>query len=286
MKFWLLRWGYLAIAGSLVVAVLGRVVQQRLARPRPWFNYSASPLSQAAYAALSARAGWVASSLPVANGVSLNGLLRRPTQKDAPWLLFFPGNDATQLARAQVLLERTKGGDDWGLAVYASRGYDSSGGTPSPAALAADGAQVFQALLRDEQLRSSQIHVVAFSLGGYAAAHAVSHAASTQQKAASLSLLASIARIGMVHSDWVARFATGDIYDLTPVLATVPAPVLVVQGAADEVFAGVEQGRTLATLLGDRARYLELPGAGHNALLETEAAIAAVRAMVEANTAR
>jgi pimeloyl-ACP methyl ester carboxylesterase len=286
VKFAFPRWGYLALVGSLAVAFLGRVVLQRMARPRPWFNYSASPLSQAAYAALAARPGWAASSLRVAEGVSLNGLMHRPLQQDAPWVLFFPGNDATQLARAQTVLERTKSGHDWGLAVYASRGYDSSGGTPSPAALGADGLRVFETLLREERLRPEQVHVVAFSLGGFAAIQAVGQAARTNRKPGSLSLLASVAKVAMVHSDWRARISIGDIYDVVPALSAVSAPVLVVQGAADEVFGDVQQGRTIAAHLGERAHYLELPGAGHNSLLETEAAISAVRALIEANSAR
>jgi pimeloyl-ACP methyl ester carboxylesterase len=64
-------------------------------------------------------------------------------------------------------------------------------------------------------------------------------------------------------------------------LPEVPAPVLVVQGSADEAFGDVRQAKLLVEGLGDRARYLELPGVGHNALLESEPAIAAVRAGIE-----
>lgn len=280
------RWGYLAIAGSLVVAFLGRVVMQRMARPRPWFAYSMKPLDQAGYAALAARPGWAKSSLRVAENVSLCGLVRRPAQRGAPWLLFYPGNDRTQLANAQVLLDRTKGEHDWGLAVYATRGYDCSEGTPEPSTWVSDGIQIFEALVKNEQLEPKQVHLLAFSLGGYAAAHVASHGVSTNQKPGSLSMFASVARIAMVHGDWLSRFTLGDVYDVLPTLSAVPAPVLVLQGSADHTFGGTEQGRAIAARLGERARYLELPGVGHEDILQSEAAISATRALIEAHAAR
>lgn len=280
------RWGYLAIAGSLVVAFLGRVVMQRMARPHPWFAYSAQPLDQAGYAALAARPGWTKSSLRVAEGVSLCGLIRRPTQQGAPWLLFYPGNDRTQLANAQVLLERTRGENDWGLAVYATRGYDCSDGTPAPSTWVSDGVRIFEALLESEHLEPRQVHLLAFSLGGYAAAHVASQAVSKNRKPASLTLFASVARIAMVHGDWLSRFTLGDVYDVLPTLSAVPGPVLVLQGSADQAFGGNEQGLAIAAGLGERARYLELPGVGHEAILQSEAAISAARALVEAHAVR
>lgn len=281
MTLGLPRWGYLAIAGSLLVAVLGRVVLLRMARPRPWFTYSMSPLSPADYNALAARAGWAKSSLRMTDGVSLDGLVCRPTQPGAPWVLFFPGNDGTQLAHGQLLLERIRAAHPWGLALYASRGYDSSGGTPDPKSFASDAISVFDNLLREQQLEPSQLHVVAFSLGGFGAAHAVSHAAKAGKKPATLSLLASVARVAMVRNGALAQLTTGDVYDLLPILPAVPAPVLVVQGGADEAFGDLPQGKVIADSLGERARYLELPGVGHNALLESESAISAVRSAIE-----
>ena len=60
-----------------------------------------------------------------------------------------------------------------------------------------------------------------------------------------------------------------------------PAPVLVVQGSADSAFHGPQQGKAIAQALGDRARYLELPGVDHVPLLSTDAALVAVRALIE-----
>lgn len=281
MRLGLPRWGYLAIVGSLVVAVVGRAALQRMARPKPWFTYSMSPLSPAKYEALAARPGWAKSSLRMTDGVSLAGLVSPPTQTGAPWVLFFPGNDAAQLEHGQQLLERIRAANPWGLALYASRGYDSSGGAPGAAAFASDAIAVFEAVVREQRVEPSQLHLVAFSLGGFAAAHAASHAAKSGKKPGSLSLLASVARVAMVQKRWLANFTTGDVYDLLPLLPDVPGPVLVVQGTADEAFGDVRQAHLLVDGLGERARYLELSGVGHNALLVSESAISSVRDAIE-----
>jgi pimeloyl-ACP methyl ester carboxylesterase len=104
----------------------------------------------------------------------------------------------------------------------------------------------------------------------------VGDAARRGASVASLSLLASVENIAMVRPSWLARFDEGDIYEIGPLLDAVPAPVLVVQGGADEAL-GPEQGRAIAARLGARGHYIELPGVLHNPLLQNDAAITAVR---------
>ena len=60
----------------------------------------------------------------------------------------------------------------------------------------------------------------------------------------------------------------------------VPAPVLVLQGTADQALAGAQQGRDLAQALGSRARYEELPGVEHVPLLSDQKALGLVREFV------
>jgi pimeloyl-ACP methyl ester carboxylesterase len=278
------RWGFLTLVGGLVVLLAGGVALARKARPRLWFLYATTPLSPAGYDQLAARTGWAKSRLAMGDGTSLSGLVSRPAAADAPWVVFFPGNDATQLARGQLLLERIRGDHAWGLAVYASRGYDASEGIPSPAASAADASEVLSALMRQYQLLPAQLHLVAFSLGGYSALHAMKDAAQQSRPLASVSLLASVARIAMVHAGFWGKFGAGDVYDVLPILPQVPGPVLIVQGDADEAFGDVGQGRQLAEGLGERGRYVQLEGAGHSSLLENDAAISAARAMIEAHS--
>jgi pimeloyl-ACP methyl ester carboxylesterase len=262
--------------------VLAVHLVRRFGVPRRRFLYLTGALPPERYAALASLPQWSASRVEVVPGVSLRGLVRRPAVPHAPWVLFFSGNDGTMLETGQSFLERLRGGRDWGMAVYAYRGYDSSGGTPRIEALVQDADVVFGELLRREHLRPEDVHVAAFSLGGYFAAGVVGDRARRGDKVASLSLLAAVENIAMLRRSWAARLAIGDVYEIEPLLDAVPAPVLVVQGGADTTL-GPEQGRKINARLGERARYLELPGVGHDALLESDAAIAAVREMIESH---
>jgi pimeloyl-ACP methyl ester carboxylesterase len=275
-------WAPLALIGSVALGVLTRPSILRLVHGGlPRFPYLAAPLSPAAYDALAARPLWAKTSITVADGVSLKGLVRRPRAGDAPWVLFFPGNDESQLTAGQDMLERLAGSRDWGLLVYADRGYDSSDGTPSADALREDGYRILTGALAAEHVEPKRLHVVAFSMGGYVAAAAVGRAAREHAPVASLSMLAAVEKMEMVHSLPLSRIVMGDIFDTMPLLDDVPAPVLVQHGIADTTL-DVSQGRAIAAKLGPRATLRELPGVGHHDILRNEDALAAVRSVIEA----
>jgi pimeloyl-ACP methyl ester carboxylesterase len=281
------RSGFLAfgaVVGSLALAALARPAILRIGQNRPRFVYSCTPLPPAAYDALAARSGWNKTSMSVAPGISLKGLIRRPANHDAPWVLFFPGNDVSQLTNGQAVLERISAGRDWGLVVYAYRGFDSSDGTPAADTLRDDGYRILEDVVRREHLKPSQIHVVAFSLGGYVAFSAVGAAARANQKVRSLSTLAAVEDMEMIHSLWQGRLSIGDVIQSLPLLDAVPGPVLVLHGDADQTL-DVEQGRMIAAALGERGRFRALPGVGHLAINENAEAIQAVRAMIEETSA-
>ncbi len=91
-----------------------------------------------------------------------------------------------------------------------------------------------------------------------------------QPKPASLTLLAPVDDIVMVPRSFYERFAPGDDFQTRPLLDGIPGPVLVIQGTADEALLGPEQGRAISARLGSRARYIELSGVGHVALLAND----------------
>jgi pimeloyl-ACP methyl ester carboxylesterase len=275
------KWTALSFAMGLL-AVVSPSVARSFGKRHLRFAYFTGPLSAERYAELAAVPGWAATSLAVTPSVTLNGLIRRPVSRTAPWVLFLSGNDPTPLATAQTFLERLRSGADWGCVTYAYRGYDSSGGTPDREDLEADTLKAFDDLLARERVPPARVHVVAFSLGGYFASYLVGNAARTQRKVASLSLLAGAEDLMMVHWKRLSNFAPGDVYETQPLLDAVPAPVLVVQGGADDAI-GAEQGRKIAARLGARARYLELPGIKHIELLGNDAAIGAAREMIASN---
>jgi len=280
-------WAFSAALGTLVIlAAIFPLLSRLLHRNRPRFPYAVGTMTAEAYAALANGAngnGWQASRLEVAPGVTLNGIIRRPAARDARWILFFPGNDASQLATGKKFLENVRGAHDWGLALWAYRGFSSSGGSPDPDSLTSDAGKIYAHLLAAENVPPSRVNIVAFSLGGYAAAKVTGDAAAAGRPVASLSLVAAVQDIAMVHPSPFQRIVPGDVYEILPLLDAVPAPVLVMIGTKDEAL-GVEQGRKIAERLGPRARYVEVQGVAHNPMLEEKATFDAVRDMVERAT--
>jgi pimeloyl-ACP methyl ester carboxylesterase len=94
-------------------------------------------------------------------------------------------------------------------------------------------------------------------------------------------LLAPVDDIVMVPRSFYERLDPGDKFQTRPFLEAIPAPVLVVQGTADEALRGPEQGRAIAAGLGARARYVELPGVGHSALLSDPTVFSTVRDFID-----
>jgi pimeloyl-ACP methyl ester carboxylesterase len=275
---------------GMLAAILPPILSRLLNRDRPRFPYAVGPMTDQAYAALTSGAngapgnGWQASRLEVAPGVTLNGIIRRPAAPaDARWILFFPGNDATQLATAKKFLENVRGARDWGLAVWAYRGFSSSGGSPDSESLTSDARKIYANLIATENVPPTRVNIAAFSLGGPLAATVTGEAAAAGRPVASLSLIAAVQDIAMVHPSPFQRFVTGDVYEILPLLDAVPSPVLVMIGTKDEAI-GVGQGRKIAERLGARARYIEVEGVAHNPLLDEQATFDAVRDMVERAT--
>ena len=268
------------MGAALLLAGVLPVYERFFGRKRLRFPYLARPIAAARYAELAAAPGWAKSELEVAPGVRLRGLLRRPAHSTAPWVLFYPGNDESQLERGQAFLIRLARQLEWGLAVFAYRGYDASDGKPALSDIRTDAPRILSELCKVEQLRPSQVHLAGFSIGGHFATYTASAAAAQGARAASLTLLASVDDIVMYHPSPWEKLSPGEDYQTHPYLAGVPAPVLVLQGDADEALDGPGQGRAIAHALGERAEYVELPGVKHVPLLENTTALERVRKFV------
>jgi pimeloyl-ACP methyl ester carboxylesterase len=276
-----LRWGAGLLAVVVVAALVPPIYERFFGRARLRFTYLTGQLAEGKYRELAAKPGWTAAKIDVKPDVTLRGLVRRAQAPDAPWVIYYSGNDAHQLETGQAFLSRLAGERSWGLAVYAYRGFDSSDGDAEQAAIAQDAPLVIERLCQTERVSHERVHVVGFSIGGHFAVHAARGAAFAGKPLASLSLLASVDDIVMVPPSRWAKLSSGDDYQTRPLLATVPGPVLVVQGTSDEALGGPEQGRAIARALGDRATYRELEGVGHAALLENATALDLVRGLIE-----
>ena len=268
------------LGAALVVLGMLPLYERFFGRRRLRFPYLARPIPAARYSELAAKPGWAKSELEVAPGIKLRGLVRRPVDAAAPWVLFFPGNDESQLERGQGFLIRLASDLPWGLAVFAYRGYDASDGKPDLADMRADAPHILAELCQSEHLKPAQVHLAGFSIGGHFVVQAARGAAIRRQRAATLTLLAPVNDIVMYHPSRFEKLSAGEDYQTSPYLAEVPAPVLVLQGAADQTLDGPTQGHAIATALGDRAKYVELPGVGHVPLLESAAALQSMRQFI------
>lgn len=268
------------ILGVLSMAGLAPLFERLFGRTRLRFPYAGRPLAEASYARLAGEPGWSKATLDVAPGIQLRGLVRSPTSPDAAWVLFYPGNDESQLERGHAFLSALGAGTDWGLAVFAYRGYDSSPGKSELSAIRTDAPEILAKLCAAQHLSPSRVHLAGFSIGGHFSVQAARGAALQGRRAASLTLLAPVDDIVMFDAGPWEKFSRGDDYQTRPLLAEVPGPVLVVQGTADEALQGPEQGRAIAQRLGDRARYEQLEGVGHVALLANPRALEIVRQFI------
>lgn len=264
----------------LMIAMVFPVYDRFFGRKRLRFPYLARPIPAATYDALAATAGWAKAEVDVAPGTVLRGLVRKPSSSTRPWVLFFPGNDESQLERGHGFLTRLGGEADFGLAVFAYRGYDASDGKSELSGIRADASEILAKLCGKFSLKPSQVHVAGFSIGGHFAVHAAGGAAKRGQPAASLTLWAPVNDIIMYHASPWEKLTAGDDYQTQPYLTDVPAPVLVLQGSADATLDGATQGRAIAATLGARARYEEFEGVGHVPLLSHDPALAQMRGFV------
>ncbi|HXK20173.1 MAG TPA: hypothetical protein VNG33_20315 [Polyangiaceae bacterium] len=272
-----LRVGLGLLAALLVSSMAFSLGTRIFGRHRLRFPYLSRPIPVATYAALAAKPGWSKAELGVAPGITLRGLVRRPSSNGKPWVLFYPGNDESQLERGQGFLIRLAGDRDLGLAVFGYRGYDASDGKSELSGMRDDAPQILAQLCQKEGLEPGRVHLAGFSIGGYFAVQAARGAAERGARARTLTLLASVDDIVMYQPSRFAKLSAGEDYQTRGFLSGVPAPVLVLQGSADEALEGPGQGRAIAAALGDRAKYLELEGVKHVALLENATALEAVR---------
>jgi uncharacterized protein len=233
-------------------------------------------------AARLARGGWQVARLERPEGVALVGLVR-PGPADQPWLLFFSGN-ASGLAGSRDILEACAGGAAWGLAAFAYRGYDGSGGSPAQKDLLADAEAIATWLEATHGVAPSRLVLVGQSLGSGVAAHVsavLARAGRPPRSTVLVSPYTSMARVfdeqvPLVPIGWVAP----DPYRTDRFVDDLPGPLLLLHGGADTLIAP-QHSRDLAARLGSRARHVELAELAHNDMWDDERVLAAIRGAVE-----
>jgi pimeloyl-ACP methyl ester carboxylesterase len=241
---------------ALAAAALAWLVAPRLHRFAYWIDHKTGAEVDAL-----ATDGWQVDRLQVAPDVTLVGLVRPPQAPAARWILFVPGNSTALLAGFRAELDRLRGDADVGLAFWAYRGFEASGGTPTPPALADDLLRQWERL-RELGATPDRTEVWGYSLGAPLAVQLAARLGERGQGPRRLVLAAAAPRISVMRHGLFGRFLPDDDYDATAALAAVPCPTVVVHGTDDDALP-IDGARALAAALGARATLHELPGKGH-----------------------
>ncbi|MCB9878217.1 MAG: hypothetical protein H6835_11520 [Planctomycetes bacterium] len=251
MKFRLLLAAAALLALPAVWYLLGK---------RHRFAYWIDRKSDAEVAAL-ATAGWQVDRLEVAPGVELVGLVRPPRSPDARWILFVPGNSTDLLRGFRDVLDGLRGDDDVGLAFWAYRGFEASGGAPDQAALRTD-LQLQWRRLRQLGATAARTEIWGYSLGSVLAPHLCAWLCDQGETPRRLVLLATGDDIPIMPFGLFGRLRASERYELDSAVDRVCCPVEIAHGTLDDALpiAGAE---AVARRFGARATFHALDGCGH-----------------------
>jgi uncharacterized protein len=193
-------------------------------------------------------------SLPMPDGTLLSAW-HAPAEPGRPTLLYFHGNAGNVSWRAERFRDVLDAG--FGLLAPSYRGYPGSGGSPSEAALVADGLALFDWLAG----RADGVVLYGESLGT-----GVAVAVAAERDAHALVLEAPYTATLDIAAEaypWIpVRLLMKDPFPSRERIARVDEPVLIVHGKEDRVIP-VEHGRRLFSLAREPKRLVILEGAGH-----------------------
>jgi len=266
----------LAVSTALGLAAAAATARHYSHENREYTHYAPSPLDDRARAALAHRYGADVERIRTTDGLTIPGIVLEPTDRAAPYLVYFAGNGSDQEAAGLDFLAAVDPDRRAGWAIFPMRGFDSAPGHPNLAAMHNDARALLGYLGTTHHVASSRVHVIGFSLGTDVAIHL----AASRPEPASLVLLApwvepycELAE-GRFHRYLPAR----DCSDPRSLLPSIHVPTLVVHGARDEIHP-LGQGREVASTVAD-ARIVILDRAGHLEATTDDRARAAVREFI------
>ena len=263
-----------ALIGSAAL-VAAFIEKQNLGR----FHYDLSP-ADPKLPSLAREHGYIVHELDVAPGARLRGIIRSSRSAKDPFVLFFPGNAAEQLAVSLPILEGLRADGPAGLAMFANRGFDGSTGRPSVEAAPADALAQVDYLGRKLSVSPSRLVLVGYSMGSGTALRLATELAVDSRPPAAVILLSPYWTLGLTRAGALGPLRSTETYVVEDVIARVTFPLLVVAGALDDALPLELHAHVLMRALGSRAQYWELPGANHHdylgdtALLQRIAAFA------------
>lgn len=243
---------FIAVAVALYVAVVA--VFYTAQRKFLYFpTHSYVPLSAA-----NANPALIEITVRTADGIELKSWYAPATSQPFT-IVFFHGNADSLYGAAPVADPYIAAGYGFLLTEY--RGYSGLAGTPTEAGLYSDARANLNWLVA-HGVESRDIILFGQSLGSGVATEMAS-----EFRVGGLMLLApylSIPKIARIHySFFPASYLTLDRFDNEKKIGKIHVPVLIVNGAQDEVIPP-SQGRELYSLANEPREFHSLPGRGHN----------------------
>lgn len=277
-----MSWKTPIVVISTVCATIITVAELVLRNPsRPLrFEYGPGPLSMTDFDRLGQRPDWHSMIIPAEEGVKLRAVVRTPQTNNAPWILFFPGNGQHILEGSQELLDVMREKRDWGVLIWAYRGFDGSDGVPAKDAFYQDTVRVYEWLIETFKVSPSHVHAIGFSLGTHFATYLTATLEERGTQLSSLTLLAPFTKIAVAQHSWLGRFAPADLYETEPLLDRIKVRTLVIHGTRDDALP-VYMGSRIARHLGTRATYIEVRGETHVGILRAPQTLRAIRECLE-----
>lgn len=188
-----------------------------------------------------------------------------PAAPSQPTILFLHGNGGEIGDRAGRFRTYQEAG--FGVAFLSWRGYGGSTGAPSEAGFLIDGRTAYQFLL-DQGIADEAIVLVGESLGtGIAVQLAAEKRVGALVLGAPYSATADVAAD---HYPWLpVRILMKDQFRSIDHIGAVTAPILIQHGTADRVVP-YKFGRRLLDAAPDTTTFIDLEGAGHDALFDAQ----------------
>ncbi|GEM_PF-3180386 len=237
--------------------------------------------SAEAMEAAAERAGFRVEQLRLGTGETVVGAVRTSTAPSRKLLLFFGGN-AFDLPSSIFVTDLVCAHRPIDIATFAYRGYDGSSGAPSAWGLAAD-AKALAILLR-ARFPGEALILMGQSLGTGVAARLAAELADAGAPPESLILVSPFRSVSRLFSEAVPVLPLGlavrDRFDTEALVERIRSQVLIVHGDQDALIP-VEHGRELARLLGERAKLVTIPGAGHGDMWDHDQSRAAVAGFLD-----
>ncbi|WP_035061298.1 alpha/beta hydrolase [Andreprevotia chitinilytica] len=200
------------------------------------------------------------------DGTDLHGwLLKANTNKPAPMLIYFGGNDE----EVSWLAKERRFFPEWNILLMNYRGYGLSKGTPGEAALEADALIIYDTFAHHAGIDSQNIFVLGHSLGTGVAVYLAQH-----RQLTGVALISPYDSVQNVAQEMYPYLPVGLLlkhpFDSLSRAPGIKSPALFVVGDQDHFVSPAHSNRLFGAWAGPK-EWNVIGGANHNSILDLDA---------------